>query len=149
MRAMLFAVHLWSRRILLASSVWKDSRLARKALLRIHDTAPYRRQGRTQCSTMFLDDRGFSFPSRCVVWGIEDRMREISRHSGKIGYLRYISVLCDVILRTFRYTLIYFLYNWPIAETKASWHEPENVDNDDDPLSAAPYHATSEALKRS
>ena len=64
MRAMLFAVYLWSRRILLASSVWKDSRLASKALLRIHDSAPYRRQGRTQCSIMFLDDRGFSFPRK-------------------------------------------------------------------------------------
>ena len=48
----------------MASSVWKDSRLASKALLRIHDSAPYRRQGRTQCSIMFLDDRGFRFPRK-------------------------------------------------------------------------------------
>ena len=46
----------------LASSAWKDSSLASKLLLRIYDSAPYRRQGRTQCSFMFFEKRELSLP---------------------------------------------------------------------------------------
>ena len=61
-QAMLFAVFLWRRRIRLASSAWNDSSLASKLLSRIHDSAPYIRHGGTQCSIMFIEERGFSLP---------------------------------------------------------------------------------------
>ena len=35
-----------------------------KLLLRIHDSVPYRRQGRTQCSIMLFEERGFSWPGK-------------------------------------------------------------------------------------
>ena len=57
-RAMLFAVFLWRWRIRLASSAWNDSSLASKLLSGIHDSAPYRKHGRTQCSIMFIEERG-------------------------------------------------------------------------------------------
>ena len=40
MRATLFAVCLWRRRMRLTNSVWKDSSLVSKLLSRIHDSAP-------------------------------------------------------------------------------------------------------------
>ena len=44
----------------MANSPWNDSSLRRSVAFEIHESAPYRRFGRTQDSTMLLEERGFS-----------------------------------------------------------------------------------------
>ena len=59
---MLLAVDLGRWRIHLPISAWKDSSFVSSDMLRIQDSAPYRRVRSTQLTMMLLEDRGFSVP---------------------------------------------------------------------------------------
>ena len=61
-RALLLEVRVGSRRMRLASSVWKDSSFCKRVEFRIHVSAPNSKHGNTQCSTMFLEKWGLRVP---------------------------------------------------------------------------------------
>ena len=61
-RTMLFTAVLGRRRMRLPTSHWKDSSFFSSVKFSIHDSAPYNRMGKTQHSTILLDDSGFKVP---------------------------------------------------------------------------------------